>query len=280
MKLIARKFITLDEDKAKQFLAINTYPAQRPKSEKQITNIINAIIEDRFVDGDIALATLMYNGGQTVLVNGQHQSNAVLRCKIPVTVAYKHYQVDSPEDLAFLYRQFDQHKDRSLSDVARPEAHALGINWSSRIVNLLIGAAALKDRKRDQGKQEKVLLLRKYLKAGEALLDILVGVEGKHLRRATVVAAMLMAWEKNQEQTIKFWTDVRNGENLKKTMPAYKLREYLLSVNLSMRGVQNAKRSVPEREVLVRAIAAWNAFRKGESTALKYFADKPIPRAI
>lgn len=72
---------------------------------------------------------------------------------------------------------------------------------------------------------------------------------------------------------------VRDGEGLKRSMPAFRLREYLLTVNVGSKG-RAYKRLVTSREMLAKSITAWNAYRRGESTELKYYNEKPIPKAV
>ncbi|MDD5722682.1 MAG: hypothetical protein PHY29_02955 [Syntrophales bacterium] len=280
MELVQQKLVDLTPEMAENLLKINNYPVQRPLRERHLKDIIKAIEEDRFVGGEIATVKCFFDGGGNFLVNGQHQAEAVVRTGKTVSVVFKKFTVDSSEDLALLWQQFDHHAPRSLANDTHTEAYALGIQWPERISRLMVTGASLKEGKMDASKQEKVLLLKRYLRAGEAFAPLLEGDGARHLRRGPVVSAMLMTWEKNQEQCREFWSDVRDGENLKRSMAAYKLRDYLLSTNISRGMGARMSRSVTVREMLSKCIVAWNAYRKGESTALKYFPEKPVPKAV
>ena len=281
------KIRTIDIKQAEELLSFNTYKAQRALRENHINELINAM-NNGWTGGNIGIARLTYDNDKIVLVNGQHQCHAIIRSEKPIIVTLKKFIVDSPKDLAYLYRQFDQGATRSLANFALTEAVALNLDWPNSVVRTLISGAAIKESKQQVNKQEKVTLLKKYIKAGEAYLNILsVGGRGfNHLRRAAVVAAMLCTWEKNQEQSIKFWNDVHKGENLTKDMPQYTLREYLLSVTVSFSRAKfipskgSKINNVSEREMLSKCIIAWNAFRKSDKTALRYFSDKQIPKVI
>ncbi len=89
---------------------------------------------------------------------------------------------------------------------------------------------------------------------------------------------------KNEEQAMLFWLRVRDGEELRKSMPEYRLRLFLMQV---FRGkkveIRNTGKKVTEKEILAKSIQAWNAFRNREtmrSGELKYDPNKPIPEAV
>jgi hypothetical protein len=79
-----------------------------------------------------------------------------------------------------------------------------------------------------------------------------------------------------------FWKQVRDGEGLTRSMPSHKFREYLMTHNYGVgRGTQGAPGHVVSfHEMVSKGVTAWNAFRKGKTTDLKYFPGKPIPEAL
>ena len=62
-----------------------------------------------------------------------------------IDVVYQEYDCSTPEDVSELFRRFDNHQARTLSDCLNPEAVALGIDWKRSIVRLVVTAAYLKE---------------------------------------------------------------------------------------------------------------------------------------
>ena len=275
----------LTVEKAKKLLDVNTYVGQRDLIPIHVQTLEKAIEDGTFIGGEIGIANLKYNGNQKVLVNGQHQSHVVIQTGKPVHVIWKEFECYDPEDLALLYRSFDNHRSRSLSDVLKPEAQALGITWPSRIVSLVLSGAILKEGRKTTVKNDKVELLRNYIRPGE-FIDSLLTDKNKvmrkmvrHMLRAPVIAAIMLTWEKSQSDSRIFWSSVRDGENLTKLDPAFKLREFLTIANVfSGRGAAKTRYAIP-KEMTSRCINAWNAFRKGQPTDLRYYPQSPIPKA-
>jgi hypothetical protein len=135
-------------------------------------------------------------------------------------------------------------------------------------------------------KNKRVEFLKRYIKEGSSIHDILSPVpfpEYRHLARGPVIAAMIITFRKCAAEAEAFWEDVRDGEDLPGKSPALKLRNYLLSATVGVgRGVSSPSlnAAVGYREMYGKCIIAWNASRKGDPTALKFFIDKPLPKAI
>lgn len=283
MELISRKLVMLDTMMAESMLKINTYAAQRVIRDKHVRDLMKIIQDDLFITGEIATANFTFNGGQTVLMNGQHQCHAVIKTGVTVPVVYEQFRCDSLEDASLLYRQFDNHAQRSLSNVLKPEALALGIFWAHKVINVVVTGAVLIENAESTDKTIKIPLLSKYIKQGSFVNDIMCNRtdETRHMFRGPVVAAMMMTYDKNHAAAYEFWTAVKTGENLNRSDPAYKLREYLKRSGImrSMVSVDQTN-NVSRKEMVAKCITAWNAFRRKETTNLGYYANKPVPKAI
>jgi hypothetical protein len=282
-ELIRQRIERVDTDKAEEFLKLNNYIGQRKLNERKARELEEKQEDGRFLIGHFALARKDFNGGETVLVNGQKQSTSIINTGIPMTAVVSLYSCPTPEDLALLFRQFDGHETRSLQQCIMAEAHALKIDWCPTIVARIASAAAFLEGKAQATKDEKVEILQHYLREGDFINEILGGhtADSPHMMRASVIIPMIMTWKKSHEDAKKFWMNVRDGEGLKKHMPEYRLRNYLMQVKQNHgRGASYANRVVTAHEIISKCLTAWNASRKGEATALKYFSDKPIPKAI
>ena len=282
-KRIERTTMQVDKYAAMQMLEFNTYECQRPLSQKTIDMLANEIKTGYFLTGHIAMAILKYKNNYKIMVNGQHQCHSVIEVSIPIEVDYEVYTCFTPMDLSNLYRRFDNHRSRSLSDSLSPEADALNIHWKRRIIRLIVSAAILNENLVSAPKVAKVDLLQNYKKEGN-LLDRLIndGVSCRHILRAPVVWAFIKTFQKNEMDAEIFWRDVRDGAKLEKDSPALTLRNYLMSINAGPpRGFEPCaipKKISSTREIYVKCIHGWNAFREGRKTVLKYTPSAPLPK--
>lgn len=283
-KLMFRRLVEIDEYRAAEISEYNTYEGQRKVSPTRLNRICAVIEDGKFLVGDIALAVLDYDNKRKVQVNGQHQCKAVMKTGTPIHVVYQEYSCATPNDLSMLYRQFDNTPPRSLGDVLAPEAAALGIEWKKANIRLVVSAASLIANRNTPGspesKSDKVQYLSKYMKQG-AFVDFILkdGISCFHMQRAPVVQTMIITWEKDKAAARLFWEAVRDGVGLSKDSPALVLRNYLMTTGLTKARTTKTD-TATTREMHVKCIHAWNAYRRGAKTTLKYIYDAPVPKII
>lgn len=289
-KIVSRKE-KLTVEKAGKYLEYNTFSQQRKLRDTWVDILGEIVREGLFTIGNISVALYKNGSGQKerYLVNGQHQANMVLKTGVPVDVIYEEYDCnESMEDVSLLYRQFDNHAGRSLQNKVKIEMAAQGIDWPDRIASLVVSAAALNEGIRAGHGNKKVELLKKYREYGNFINSIFVHKdtysvtkENKHLARASVAHAMIMTYDKCHEDSENFWEAVRDGDSLPRSDSRKVLRDFLMSITAKTgRGASYYKNFRSNHEITSKCITAWNAFRIGTTTQLKYFCDKQIPRAI
>jgi len=100
--------------------------------------------------------------------------------------------------------------------------------------------------------------------------------------RGPIAAALYATFEKDPEAAAKFWTSVRDETGKDPSSPERMLPRFLLKSSIGLaraakggdgKGKQNAGR----REMYVKCIHAWNAWRRGAKTDLKYYHDAKLP---
>jgi hypothetical protein len=279
-KEISTKIIYLDPLLAEEMLNLNTFECQRRINEKHVRKLGIEIENGTFRVGEIATAVKRYNGNAKVLINGQHQCHAVLNTGKEIKVVFENYDVFDPLDLSLLFRKFDNHFQRTIGQKSIVEARALGISWTNRIVSLVTAAICYKNNFKTA--DMTIDALRHYLKVGDFVNNLFHQSENlpRHLMRGPVVHAIMLTWEKSQSDSDKFWKQVRDGENLKKSDPTFMLRDYLLSTSVGYGSGAKDARKASSHEMTSKSIAAWNAFRRNGKTDLKYYSVKPIPKAV
>lgn len=281
-KLLSREFKKITPNIARKMLEFNTLETQRNLKPKHINYLSEKMRNNEFRTGELAFAT---NGkGEKILVNGQHQLKACVATNEPFVAMVEEFEYRDPMELSLLYRQFDSHAMRTQPDMVKVEADSLGLDWPLTLANLLVGAIFLKfPMDRAIHRSYKIEQLKYHLDVGNFVVNELFERQPNKylfLKRVAVIASVLKTWEKHQAMTKTFWFDVRDGENLKKKDPTYKLREFLLThTTIKGRGSHHYRKA-DDKEIQVRCIHAWNAFRRGESTLMRFYPDKPIPKVI
>ena len=93
--------------------------------------------------------------------------------------------------------------------------------------------------------------------------------------RGVVVAAMFGCWKKAKGAATEFWVAVRDETGSKPDCPDRKLSRFLLTTNVQRSMTE--RKIVGQREMYVKCIHAWNAWRRKESTSLNYYANAKVP---
>ena len=88
-------------------------------------------------------------------------------------------------------------------------------------------------------------------------------------------------WKKNKREADRFWTAVRDGTGLASNHPCFVAREFLVHNTLQrgQRAAAAVARSASEREIFVKMLNAWNAYREGRRLKhLIYQPNSSLPR--
>lgn len=291
LKSISKKILLVGPAMAKEFLVYNTFKSQRAIKDKWVTELVHIINGGLFTIGNITFAVLTYNRGKKLMANGQHCCKAIVLSGVAVECVIEEYKCSSPEALSMLYRQYDNVPPRTLAVNLAVEAGALSVGWGARIPSLVVGGACFNRGLGHLPKNKKVELLKDHLPEGEFVDYVLhYSLDGKipfkdvrFLYRQPIVAIMMLTWGKNRKSAEKFWLAVRDGENLTRDMPAFKLREWLMRAS-DLKGVRYGTKPgqvlATNVELMHRCIVAWNAFRRGKTTKLAYCSAKKLPRVV
>jgi hypothetical protein len=230
---------------------------------------------------------------QTYRVNGKHTSTILssMNGEFPkdLSVIVEHYHCDTLEDVASLYATFDIRAcGRSTGDINRSYAASVPelANLTGRIINLAVTGIsyALWEETYCQHPPEDRAQLAVANKEFVVWLDEIMGSANaapyKHLRRSPVVAVMFMSYKKSKAAATEFWTAVRDETGAKPDLPDRRLAKLLLTGALHHRKADPSKKSILSREMLVKCIHYWNAWRRKETTTAPYYADAKTPAPV
>jgi len=274
--------IRLTPTKAKQFLAMNNYVGQRNTSPTHLRELCNKMRDKRFHEGEIAVYRYP-NGKPPLLINGQHQCLAVIETGISVDARLHQWEGDTgdtTEGIAALFAQYDAIFPRTRGHIAWYFGALAGMDsWPKRCVRLCNTALGwIAKEINGHGslyKEDNARLLFEYMDDCEFIHRVAFKGKQEHLWRSPVVAAMIMTRRVDPDSAELFWEAVRDGDMLKQTDPAKKLRELLLRITI--RTVRDKGIAVTEREAYARAIHFWNGFRGKGGGSGRYYPDAPLP---
>lgn len=248
--------------------------------------------------------------GQFYRANGKHSCHSVaeyleddsLSPHHPVQFVISEYACDTLEDVAKLYATFDRKaQSRSPNDVYLAFA-ATDMQLASigkKLVSLAVQGMTFAEWGEScylaATPEDRAQLLLDHRPFAHFLKGLLCS-EGKkknrirtpkHMQRAPVVAAMFTTYQIDPKKSGQFWELVRDESSYDSQAPDRILAAYLLRANVNMgQGAKKTKQGEAEKEIsgrramFVKCLHAWNAWRRGTRTDLKYYPNAPIPKAI
>lgn len=283
------KTVKLTKALAKEFVDMDAAPHDRPLSNRRLEVYAKLLAAGHF--RPVTWAKAYCRETKTVYrVNGKHTSILFAGLdKLPdLYVNIEDYYCDTLEDVAQLYSTFDSGvMTRTALDIylafasTQPELAMV----ANKTITLGVTALAIEKygsdgaaRKQPAERAELMLDEVPFFAWLQEVLFACAGGNAKHpLKRAAVVHAMLLTWRKAKGAATEFWKAVRDETDPSPTLPTRKLARYLNQVTLHGGKGGAGKQMVPAREMFVKSLHAWNAWRKNESTDLKYYPAAKVP---
>lgn len=277
-----------------KFRDMDPVPHDRPLNPKRVEAYRKMLAAGLF--RPVQWATVHCNETQaTYRVNGKHTSNLFSEYEeLPqlIHATIEHYHCDCLDDVARLYATFDSRTQvRTTNDINRAFA-AVDPDLSelpSKLISICVTAISY-SRYADlytlrTAAERAECLLEDDNKVFIAWLHSVIGSKNentRHLWRSPVVAAMYASFNKSRKASNEFWLAVRDGTGSSPKKPDRVLHRYLLTRSVNNRASAGAKSNqlCPPREMFVKCLHAWNAWRRDTTTDLKYHAQAKIPAAV
>lgn len=280
-----------------KFRDMDPVPHDRPLNPKRVEAYRKMLAAGLF--RPVQWATVYCTDTQTTYrVNGKHTSNLFAEYEDlpqPIHATIENYHCEDLEDVARLYATFDSRTQvRTTNDINRAFA-AIDPDLAeipTKIINLCVTAIAYCKHGDDYTKvpaaERAEALLddahKQFVIWVHSLLGGHAGDKSKLLWRSPVVAAMQACYQKSRRDANEFWLAVRDGTGATPKTPDRVLNRFLLSKVVARPSAAVAKRSRSEisspREMFVKCLHAWNAWRRDMTTDLKYHAQSKIPSAV
>lgn len=277
----------------KEFCEMEPAPHDRPLSERRLMVYERILLAGQFRPVTWA-SCVCKETGTTYRVNGKHTSLLLLgRKPFPeFYVTLERYVCDTLTDVANLYNTFDSGlASRSVNDVNAAFAASVPAlrGVSLRTIGLCVNAIAFHKWSETELRKvppaeraEELLDNQDFVEWTEPLLK---GHTGQHVNsvrwiaRTPVVQAMYATYRRHKADADKFWNLVRSESAPDRDDPSRVLARYLVRV-VTGKTVGAGKKLVSTREIYVKCLHGWNAWRQGESTALNYYPKADVPKVV
>jgi hypothetical protein len=300
-KLVGKpKSVEVTKKIAEQFATMDPAPSDRPLSPRRLEVYKKIMEAGQFRPVTWASAFCKETGG-TYRVNGKHTSTLLAaQVKMPTFYAViEQYSCDTLEDVARLYSTFDSKmQSRTTKDInvsfAATVPELAEVEISDKNINISVSGMSYAKWMEDYFSiqpAERAELLIEHPKFVLWIHHILgnkfkpregeVRQTGKHMQRLPVTAAMFLTHQKDASDAETFWTAVRDETGSGPEVPDRRLSKFLL-LSISGGGGRSrgstTKKIVSNREVFVKCLQAWNAWRQDRETVeLRYYTDNAVP---
>lgn len=273
----------------KEFHEMEAVPGDRPMSELRLRVYRQLIAQGKLFRPPEWVGAFCRETGATYRVNGKHTS-AVMSGMDPLPELYaivSYWECDTLREVSELYSTFDSRmQSRNVSDINRsfascvPELEQVDMRTLNACATALWYAELQEGYKaiQPQERAERLLEHPDFV----TWVYSLFGSNHKthyHLKRMAVFAAMFLCHRKHPQQATKFFTAVRDETGQTPHLPDRKLAKWLL-VNANIKGRRASGMAgihITDREIFVKVIHWWNAWRTDEPTEARYVSTAKVP---
>ena len=273
--VISDEIVTLDIEKAGQYIDLPIFPGERQVSDAWVQTLYDEMRKGTFNERLVVLSTAVMDG-VTFKINGQHTCWAIAYMPSGYSIQVREikYRVKDKTQLKTVYSTYDRLNGRSdghIGKVILTDMPVMEGIWPS-VISKLLGGLKLYLFNADEAKRVAIDQLTTLVQREHFDLFRKVAFsyqmhhsEARKLMLQPVVAAMYATFEKVPTKAEEFWTPVLYGTGLdSQTDARYKLRKLLLSINESRSKARTDKVQIPSEELFILSCVAWNRWRKGE----------------
>lgn len=218
-------------------------------------------------------------GGKWWNIDGQHHMAAALEGEYSaIRVLFEEYHVETEKEYFELFTCFDaENAPRTQKDCAR--AYYLGHKDElpkeaddTKIAMFKAGVEFAEGmggggpwKRRLKLKTERFHDAMEHMEEFKFFLSLLPFKTRRTIQRAPVCAVVVLSYQVDPKQALKFWSPVIKGLEYNEKDPQWKLRDYLTSVRLE--GIANVEglpgKQVSRKQIYIACVRCWNAFREG-----------------
>lgn len=291
-KQVEAKTVRCTKSLAKEFANMQPAPGDRGVKDRLITNIKKKVQAGKFRVASFASCRCKANG-VVYRTNGKHTATSLdeMNGDFPdgLMAHVERYEADTLKDVAELYSTFDPRASaRSVGDINKSYANGDPTLAELPVMTISMGVASIKlaENGGDQGSrsapyEERAAEMYKHVKFFEFLNNMNANDRKyRHLKRSSVGAAMFLTFKKDPKAAEEFWLAVRDGSGSDHTAMDRVLHKYLLTTDIRSHTGNKKGRCDSVRAMFFRCIYAWNAWREGRKTDLRYYENSLLPKIV
>jgi len=263
----------LTPKRAEELLRLNTFEGQRPISTERVRQLEQIMRDGAWRYADIAVARKSFNGGEQVIVNGQHQLSAIVAFGAPVRAVVDYYDCEQADDLWKLFGTYDVQRVRTEQHIMK-SARGLFASEAMRTVPLRVlhlcgtsllylgGGTKPNFAAKAFNKGRKAELVQQY-ESDVMLINSYFCTETEDFFTIPVATAIIATHRLAPRLAKDFWDRVLTGIGLVRNSPQHKLHQKLATTtNLAIVGKSNGV----DRHLAIFNLCAcwWNAWRTGD----------------
>ena len=273
-RLVKSENKPLTRELALEFKALTPSPTERELNGTRVVYLKEKVDAGLAIPFNWSKVMHKGNGNAEIRMNGQHSSTVLSSYEESVfpsnlTVHLDSYEVETDDDLALLFRQFDDRKSsRSPGDVAgayqglQPDLQKVPRS-SAKIAVEGIGfwGKEVEGVKGYKGDDVYTIMSKPMYHPFIKWIGDLFDIKTPELKRVPIVAAMYATFDKNEEDARKFWADVaRGGREYEDNHPTTVLDAWLKALK------ENGKaEKMKPGDYYQGCIYAYNAFFEGKT---------------
>lgn len=231
--------VLISPQRCEQFLKLNTFEGQRPLSADTVQDYAQQMSAGAFGRANVGVAKKSFNGGEQVIVNGQHTLTAAVKAGVALFATIDYFDCQARDDLWRLFGTYDVHRQRTEGHIIKAARGLFKSQFLQKTpiqVLRLTGAALValgggtkpNFGTRAASKVKKPELVQKH----EADVMVVASYYEKATARlltTPVVAAIIATHRVNSDKAADFWERVVWGDKLDRKTPQYELRQKLLN---------------------------------------------------
>ena len=271
---------------------MNRLPHDRGLQDARVAWLDGIIANDEFRSPEWASCEVK-DTGLTYRVNGKHTGfclSKLVEGNLPkVDVIVTEFSCQTMQEAAKLYSTFDpSQSSKRAVDIYRIYGQNTPLLEEVSGKTLHIAAVGMgyalwegeSHRRTNDLKGQLIVANPQFVLWLESLLSSREGSSNGHIRRMPCIAAMFKTWQSHALDATKFWMEVRDETNPDHENPSRVLAKRLTMVCLKVSAYKSKKNVMHDHEMYVKCIHAWNAWKKGMKTSLRYFENTGTPEIV
>ena len=249
-----------------------------PRGKTRVAYLYNLLRSGLFHSPVWSTVQVASEKGKKYRVDGGHSSRMLTQAGADfpenLSVTVRSFRVPDIETAVYLYEQFNaSFSTRTQTDLIKNRAayEKQLRNIAPTYIGRALYGIACHFSLRNPG--EPVETLDYISMYPDFIKQVSEVIKKRHMQLTGVVGTMFSTWATSKSLSNEFWRMVNDESSPEPECPTRILAKFLMKMTLD----KNQAMQWPKRAIYVKCHHAWNAWRTGEGTRLKYVHGAPLP---